>query len=68
MLPRVCKAALMIVVNSGGRSGMSVEDNLEPKLAWLQDQLSLDDESLGKWYWNLASALVNPKTPPLLAA
>jgi hypothetical protein len=28
--------------------GYSIDDNLEPKLAWLQDRLSLDDKSLSK--------------------
>jgi hypothetical protein len=28
--------------------GCSVEDNLEPKLAWLEDRLQLDDKSLRK--------------------
>jgi hypothetical protein len=37
--------------------GYSIEDNLEPKLAWLQERLSLDDQSLSEFV---------QKQPPLL--
>jgi hypothetical protein len=35
----------------------SIENNLEPKLSWLQDRLSLDDESLRKLVRRLPSVL-----------
>jgi hypothetical protein len=37
--------------------GYSIKDNLEPKLVWLQDRLSLDDKSLSKLVQKLPSVL-----------
>jgi hypothetical protein len=37
--------------------GFSIDTNLDPKLAWLQERLSLDDKSLGKLVKTLPSVL-----------
>jgi hypothetical protein len=37
--------------------GLSIEENLEPKLVWLQERLSLDDKSLSKLVQRLPAVL-----------
>jgi hypothetical protein len=40
-----------------GVLGLSIEDNLEPKLSWLQERLSLDDKSISKLVRKLPTVL-----------
>jgi hypothetical protein len=37
--------------------GLSIDDNLEPKLAWLQDRLDMDDKTLSKMVGTLPAVL-----------
>jgi hypothetical protein len=37
--------------------GLSVEENLEPRLLWLQERLDMDDKSLRKLVQTLPSVL-----------